>query len=364
MTSRLSWPQGWGGACLFVLGAWSAFSSQAVAAVPHFGGPDASGYVFRDSTEQGGPAFAWVASTALAAQSTFGNDSHQATALPFAFPFYGGSYSSLEVDSNGYLHFTSEASQNAPEPLPSSFATPGIYPWWQDWNPTALGVVYWGTSGSNFVVSWDAIPLNGSSGLYSFQAILRPDGGVVFQYNIVSAADYADYGAGATIGVEKGAGGSYLEYYGGEGAGPLTTGLAIEFRPCATVDGDVDGTAECAGDCQDSRADVHPGAVDEYGNGIDEDCDGADGVNSQPGDDDTAADDDTEPGCSDKETICDDGLDNDCDGHVDDFDGHCAQACGWKPASQEGPAGEEVAAASVLLAFGAFRRWKRSGSRS
>lgn len=46
------------------------------------------------------------------------------------------------------------------------------------------------------------------------------------------------------------------------------------------VDGDGDGHASKAtggGDCDDSAASVHPGAADSVGDGVDQDCDGADG---------------------------------------------------------------------------------------
>jgi hypothetical protein len=40
-----------------------------------------------------------------------------------------------------------------------------------------------------------------------------------------------------------------------------------------SLDGDGDGTSECAGDCNDGNPDVHPGA-DEACNGFDDDCNG------------------------------------------------------------------------------------------
>lgn len=44
-----------------------------------------------------------------------------------------------------------------------------------------------------------------------------------------------------------------------------------------TGDADGDGYAPCGGDCDDRAAAVHPGAVDEAGDGKDADCDGEDG---------------------------------------------------------------------------------------
>ncbi len=106
----------------------------------------------------------------------------------------------------------------------------------------------------------------------------------------------------------------------------------------ADVDEDGDGfTAD--DDCDDSDADVYPGADEEPYDGVDQDCDGADltdvdgdGFDGGEGGDDCADDNpDVNP---DAEEICD-GHDNDCDGEMgadeldEDGDGHlaCAGDC-------------------------------------
>ena len=62
------------------------------------------------------------------------------------------------------------------------------------------------------------------------------------------------------------------------------------------LDGDGDGWSACAGDCNDASPGLNPGATEIAGDGIDQDCDGADLGN--PGDDDVS-DDDTAPGDDD-----------------------------------------------------------------
>lgn len=47
-------------------------------------------------------------------------------------------------------------------------------------------------------------------------------------------------------------------------------------EPCADPTADVDGDGYCgAQDCDEQRADVHAGAPDPAGDGLDADCDGA-----------------------------------------------------------------------------------------
>ncbi|MCK6526020.1 putative metal-binding motif-containing protein [Myxococcota bacterium] len=349
-------------ATLAIAGAGLLASGADARAASHFGGPDGGGYVFRDSLEIGGPAALWVDSTSLVPQATFGDDSHVAVTLPAPFTFYGVSYDSIEVDSNGYVVFGSTTSRPTPETLPTSVQAPALYPWWQDWDPTGSAAIAWGQSGSDFVVSWDGVPYSGGgSGLYQFQLWLRSNGSVLFVYKTVAASDTPDNGALATIGIEKGGGGPFLQYHGGTADPPLLAGLVIEFRPCVDADADGDGVTECGGDCQDARADVAPGAEDAFGDDVDQNCDGADGVNTEPdpSDDDTApGDDDTagEPGCEEAESVCDDGVDNDCDGRIDALDGQCVQACGWKPAEDAGGEAQAAALPVAALAFGLFRR--------
>jgi hypothetical protein len=93
--------------------------------------------------------------------------------------------------------------------------------------------------------------------------------------------------------------------------------------PCTRIDADGDGY-DFGEDCDDTDAAVHPGALDAPGDGVDQDCDGADGAGTDQ-DGDGYIVDDPDPATVD----CDDGnpsvhpgageascdaIDQDCDG--------------------------------------------------
>jgi hypothetical protein len=90
---------------------------------------------------------------------------------------------------------------------------------------------------------------------------------------------------------------------------------------CGSPDADHDGYTVAMGDCNDENSAIHPGAVEICGNGVDEDCNGADAVCGSPDADHdgyTVAMGD----CNDENSaihpgaveICGNGVDEDCNG--------------------------------------------------
>jgi subtilisin family serine protease len=160
------------------------------------GGPDAAGYRWIDSDEPGGPSFSWVDITGVGTAIPFTGDDQNLGPYPigFSFPFYGNTFSTVRVCSNGWLSFTSTLTQYTNQSLPAGGATNPenlVAPFWDDLNFSSGGTAYYYNDGSRFIIAWVNAPHytgDGSApGPYTFEAILYPTGEIRYQYLSVAA---------------------------------------------------------------------------------------------------------------------------------------------------------------------------------
>jgi len=171
------------------------------------GGPDNFGYTWRDSDQPGGPAFAWVDISGVGTPVAFssGDDNNvQNIPIGFAFPFYGNSFTSVNVCTNGFVSFTSTSTDLTNDPLPNTGAPTNLLAaFWDDLLPgTSPARVFTYNDGSRFIVSYVGVPRYSSGGPYTFQVILYPSGRIVYQYLDLQGTRTNE----ATIGIQNAAG--------------------------------------------------------------------------------------------------------------------------------------------------------------
>jgi len=194
----------------------AAASAQAAS-----GGPDGFGYRFIDSQEPGGPSYNFL-STNNQLSASGCDDCSTSVSLPFTFSFYGGSYNSINVNSNGNATFDGSFTTWRNYELSSGSAPRrGVHPWWDDWNPSCQGnsIIKTGTSGSApnriFVITWENMRQysNCSSDPVTFQVqLFEGSNDVQFHYQDTTASGVTDWntsetvsnGGAGTIGIDGG----------------------------------------------------------------------------------------------------------------------------------------------------------------
>jgi hypothetical protein len=278
-----------------LIGLFSAASLLACApAAADEGGPDIAGYTWAD-TSSGGPALNYEfgnpgSLVPLGTRpSRAADDSFGTVPLPFPFPFYGETYTEIDIHSNGGLTFGATLALNyLHECATLSFTKPTILPYWVDLFPggsTAAdtGIRYW-TGGSSpnryFVIEWFEVALYRndqaytSSDLLTFEVKLFKDGRIEFHYEDLNGDDANDNGAKAAVliaGEAPGTNNSSVLMVSCDSQAVLFDGNAIGFAPPVCVDADGDGLGACEGDCDDTNPTVYVGAP-EICDGLDNDC--------------------------------------------------------------------------------------------
>jgi hypothetical protein len=190
------------------------------------GGPDNYNYFWKDSDSPTGPSYNWFDISALGIQlPTLADEALSSSLnLGFYFNFYGNSYNSVKVSSNGFLTFGSSNSF-IPTTLPN-VAVPNdiICPYWTDLTPSIQGKIYYYQDVANgrFIVQFDNIANFGTTNNNTFQMILYTNGVIEFQYKYISPLL-------STVGIENSTGtdASMVAY----GSSYLKNSLAVRFRP-------------------------------------------------------------------------------------------------------------------------------------
>jgi hypothetical protein len=168
-------------------------------------GPDSAGYRAIDSDSPGGPTYSWTditgTGTLISGWSPNADDGIVTIPVPFQFPFYGNSYNSVNVCTNGFINFGTSSTAYLNGAIPST-AIPnnGCYGLWDDLDLTSSGTVhyYYDTPGSQFIIQYTDVPFYSGGGTAKFQIILKSTGEILYQYNTFTGATNS-----CTVGIEN-----------------------------------------------------------------------------------------------------------------------------------------------------------------
>ncbi|MCD6162228.1 MAG: T9SS type A sorting domain-containing protein [candidate division Zixibacteria bacterium] len=176
-----------------------------------FGGPDEFGYKWIDSDEPNGASFNWLDIAGYGSPLYMADDDNQGPFnMAFQFPFYGQTFSSFRICSNGFISFTSDDNDYNNGEIPASDSPENlIAPFWEDLAPNDGGMIYWLTNENMTVVSYVDVPAydyGNGTGPFTFQVIFYPDGKIKYQYlDMNPPFDYCTIGiqdASGTIGLQ------------------------------------------------------------------------------------------------------------------------------------------------------------------
>jgi len=199
-----------------------------------WGGPDAFGYQWSDTiTPVDGqePAYAWNPITGT--QITLGDDQLSAgIALPFTFQFYGTSYATVYISSNGFISFTNDSQGCCSGVNPPNASIPNGFAafHWNDMYPPSGGTIKWTTGGSSpnqyFVSEFINIGhCCGGTNPASVQCWLYETSNDIVVQMLTMTSD----GSQTTIGIENAAGTQGLLYQSSSTSGTFKSNEAVRF---------------------------------------------------------------------------------------------------------------------------------------
>jgi hypothetical protein len=168
------------------------------------------------------------------------NDASLARTPSFRIPFYGRLFSTIFINENGYItfstpsmfaHFNPDGGADVfgtPTTALSRFANiqPHIAVLWQDWDTSAGGGVSLLQMPDRLIITWDDVLLRGGSLRATFQAVLFRTGLIKMSYRRVPATPGGGFLVGISSGIINGAFGTLVDFSAGSES--IQTGAALE----------------------------------------------------------------------------------------------------------------------------------------
>ena len=150
------------------------------------GGPDQFGYVWTDSDDPQGPPFGWIDISTTGTVVPISGDDMTSDPIPlaFPFPFYGKTFTTFRVCTNGFLSFTYPFAPFTNQPLPNQDAPENmIAPFWDDLfvNP-GFSTILTHSDALRTVIEFKNVYLLAGPGPYTFEIVLFPNGFFLMQY--------------------------------------------------------------------------------------------------------------------------------------------------------------------------------------
>ncbi len=111
--------------------------------------------------------------------------------LGFAFPFAGGSVTSVMVASNGFVWLGTGTGNGCCNGDVNAFlaGTPRVAPVWADLDPSSNGGVYFNALPGRAVITWDGIIEYGGGTTFTVQLQLVSDGSMVMYWDFATVID-------------------------------------------------------------------------------------------------------------------------------------------------------------------------------
>jgi len=144
------------------------------------------GYTWKSNSDSADLTFDWIdiEQPGNFIAQNFGDDVNWGPyPLGFSFPFYGNSFDSLRICSNGFISFTSPSIERSNTTLPNAGGRFNLVaPFWDDLVLNDSSEIYFKSTGDTAVISFLRLGRYGASANYSFQVILNSQGNIAFQY--------------------------------------------------------------------------------------------------------------------------------------------------------------------------------------